>query len=113
MASTCSATRPMLSRSPRSPTIACRNTRHSLCTACLSDEGELHFGARDYDPSVGRWVSKDPIRFDGGQANLYVYVENDPVNASDPAGTGPLEIAKCIADGYSIARRNGVVCPVR
>jgi hypothetical protein len=35
---------------------------------------------------VGRWISKDPIRFDGGQANLYVYVGNDPVNRKDPLG---------------------------
>ena len=67
------------------------------------DTGLVRFGARDYDPVVGRWISKDPILFDGGQANLYVYVNNDPVNASDPAGTGPLEIAKCVADGYSIS----------
>lgn len=44
------------------------------------------FGARDYDASIGRWVSKDPILFGGGQANLYTYVENDPVNATDPSG---------------------------
>jgi uncharacterized protein RhaS with RHS repeats len=31
-------------------------------------------------------VSKDPILFDGGQANLYGYVDNDPVNFSDPSG---------------------------
>lgn len=43
-------------------------------------------GARDYDPMVGRWVSKDPIRFGGGQANIYVYVNNDPVNRRDPLG---------------------------
>lgn len=35
---------------------------------------------------VGRWVSKDPIRFRGRQANLYVYVGNDPVNRRDPSG---------------------------
>ena len=54
----------------------------------LSDAqtGLVRFGARDYDPSVGRWTSKDPILFDGGQANLYVYVNNDPVNLTDPEG---------------------------
>jgi hypothetical protein len=31
-------------------------------------------------------VSKDPILFGGHQANLYVYVRNDPVNLTDPSG---------------------------
>jgi len=46
----------------------------------------VRFGARDYDPTVSRWVSKDPIRFKGGQANIYVYVNNDPVDLVDPTG---------------------------
>ena len=46
----------------------------------------LRFGARDYDPTTGRWTSKDPIRFNGGDTNLYGYVLNDPVNFFDPAG---------------------------
>jgi RHS repeat-associated protein len=50
------------------------------------DTGLVRFGARDYDPQLGRWVSKDPIRFDGGQTNLYVYVNNDPINALDING---------------------------
>ena len=44
-----------------------------------------HKGARDYDPAVGRWTSKDPIRFAGG-TNLYVYCEGDPVNCIDTNG---------------------------
>ena len=40
----------------------------------------VRFGARDYDPEIGRWTSRDPIGFAGGQANLFVYVGNDPVN---------------------------------
>ena len=48
--------------------------------------GLTRFGARDYDPHIGRWTSKDPIRFDGGQDNLYVYVGSDPVNDRDPLG---------------------------
>ncbi len=44
------------------------------------------FGDRDYDSSVGRWVSKDPILFDGQQANLYVYVGNDPIQNIDDDG---------------------------
>jgi RHS repeat-associated protein len=52
-----------------------------------ADTGLARFGARDYDPVVGRWISKDPIRFGGGQANLYTYGNNDPVNKKDPSGT--------------------------
>lgn len=51
-----------------------------------ADTKLTRFGARDYDASIGRWVSKDPILFGGGQANLYVYAANDPVNRADPSG---------------------------
>lgn len=44
------------------------------------------FGARDYNPLVGRWTAKDPIRFGGGDTDLYGYVLNDPVNSLDPSG---------------------------
>lgn len=47
--------------------------------------GLLRFGARDYDPSIGRWLNKDPIRFASG-SNFYVYVKNDPINFVDPSG---------------------------
>ncbi len=51
----------------------------------------VRFGARDYDPEVGRWTSKDPILFSGRQTNLYGYVFNDPINLIDPNGMcGPL-----------------------
>ncbi|HEV2815303.1 MAG TPA: RHS repeat-associated core domain-containing protein, partial [Solirubrobacteraceae bacterium] len=46
----------------------------------------VHFGARDYDPATGRWISKDPILFSGGDTNLYAYVFQDPVNLVDPSG---------------------------
>ena len=45
------------------------------------------FGARDYDAQTGRWTAKDPIRFAGGDTNLYGYTFNDPVNFVDPDGT--------------------------
>jgi len=51
-----------------------------------AETGLVRFGARDYDPVVGRWTAKDPIRWEGEQGNLYVYVESDPVNRIDPTG---------------------------
>jgi RHS repeat-associated protein len=51
-----------------------------------SQTGLVRFGARDYDPETGRWTAKDPIRFKGGDTNLYGYVLNDPVNFVDPWG---------------------------
>ena len=46
----------------------------------------VRFGARDYDAQTGRWSAKDPIRFGGGDTNLYGYVLTDPVNRVDPLG---------------------------
>ena len=51
------------------------------------DEAELYFyRARYYDPSVGRFISKDPIGFAGGDVNVYAYVRNDSINWIDPSG---------------------------
>jgi RHS repeat-associated protein len=49
----------------------------------------VRFGARDYDPSTGRWTTKDPILFAGGDTNLYGYVLDDPVNLTDATGLDP------------------------
>jgi len=50
------------------------------------DTNLVRFGARDYDAWTGRWTAKDPIRFGGGDTNLYGYVVDDPVNVTDPSG---------------------------
>jgi RHS repeat-associated protein len=50
------------------------------------DTGLMRFGTRDYDASVGRWTSKDPVRFGGGQLNFYTYAGNEPVNQIDSNG---------------------------
>jgi RHS repeat-associated protein len=47
--------------------------------------GLVRFGARDYDPELGRWTATDPILFAGG-LNHYAYVGNDPVGYVDPSG---------------------------
>ncbi len=49
------------------------------------ETGLYYYRARYYDPKVGRFISEDPIQFDGG-GNFYSYVSNDPVNLIDPLG---------------------------
>jgi RHS repeat-associated protein len=41
---------------------------------------------RWYDAETGRWLSQDPIAFEGGDSNLYRYVANSPILSADPSG---------------------------
>lgn len=47
--------------------------------------GFYYYRTRWYDAQAGRFLSEDPIGFEGG-VNLYAYVENSPVNFTDPFG---------------------------
>jgi RHS repeat-associated protein len=50
--------------------------------------------ARYYDPSVGRFLTRDtyPVNYnDPVDLNRYVYVANDPINAIDPSGHSIVE----------------------
>jgi len=42
--------------------------------------------ARYYDPRTGSWTSQDPLGFAAEEENLYRYVANDPIDATDPSG---------------------------
>jgi RHS repeat-associated protein len=47
--------------------------------------GIIQMGARPFNPSLGRFLSVDPI--EGGCSNDYTYVHGDPINSTDLAGT--------------------------
>lgn len=60
----------------------------------VMDEGNglFYMRARYYDPEAGRFISKDPIGFAGGDLNLYAYVQNNPINYIDPLGLWYIDI---------------------
>ena len=57
--------------------------------------GLYYYRARYYSPSLQRFISEDPIDFEGGDTNLYAYVSNSPCNFTDPSGNAL--VAGCIA----------------
>ncbi|MFI6617766.1 ricin-type beta-trefoil lectin domain protein [Streptomyces sp. NPDC050528] len=63
---------------------------HTYLGAGIDDTATAltHLGAREYDPSTGRFISADPVidMSDPLQANGYAYSHNNPVTHSDPTG---------------------------
>jgi RHS repeat-associated protein len=71
----------------------------------------IYMNARYYDPKNARFISQDPITFEGGFDNLYTYVGNNGPNATDPNGqlwffvAGAIMTAAAVAVG-SVAQNN-------
>ncbi|WP_442810528.1 polymorphic toxin-type HINT domain-containing protein [Streptomyces sp. Wh19] len=66
--------------------------------------GLTHIGAREYDPSVGQFISVDPV-LDPAQhqsLNGYAYGNNNPVTSADPTGMWIDD-----GTGHSEPRRDG------
>jgi RHS repeat-associated protein len=62
------------------------NNPFRFSTKYQDDEtGLVYYGYRYYSPSMGRWISRDPIEEEGG-LNLYGFVGNDGINCFDPYG---------------------------
>jgi RHS repeat-associated protein len=51
-----------------------------------------YYRARYYDPTLGAFITPDPIGFLGGDMNLHRYVGNDPVNFVDYSGFEGLSV---------------------
>ena len=60
------------------------------------ESGLYYYRARYYDPELGRFISEDPIGFDGG-VNFYAYVRNNPLIYNDPTGNDAGATAAVIA----------------
>jgi RHS repeat-associated protein len=50
------------------------------------EANSLDYGARIYDPRVGRWMSTDPLESKYPSMSAYNYVANTPIMAIDPDG---------------------------
>ena len=68
--------------------------------------GLVQIGVRFYDPETGRWISRDPILFDGGSSNLYTYAASDPVNLADHTGALFATIVSVVMSDYIDATQN-------
>ncbi|MFH1382345.1 MAG: RHS repeat-associated core domain-containing protein, partial [Chloroflexota bacterium] len=73
----------------------CRNSQGDLGTdklftgQRLDDTGLYYYGARYYDPTIGRFISPDTVvqNFANPQSlNRYSYVFNNPLKYTDPSG---------------------------
>ncbi|CDZ81072.1 Cell wall-associated polypeptide CWBP200 [Candidatus Rubidus massiliensis] len=65
--------------------IASINPWHYSSKRIDPETGFIYFGARYYDPSLGRWITKDPLGYADGP-NLYAYVHSRPVGSVDLHG---------------------------
>lgn len=58
----------------------------------------VHMNGRVYDPSIGRFITADPLVSDpvnGQNYNRYSYVLNNPTNLTDPSGFAQATTADC------------------
>ncbi len=62
--------------------------------------GIVHMGLRPYDPASGRFMARDPLGLGGGQANLFSYSGDEPIQHSDPIGLGSTALGLC--DGFCV-----------
>ena len=63
-----------------------------------NETGLMYYRARYFDPAVGTFVSEDPLGFEAGDANVYRYVFNSPINHTDPSGLRRRPSSKAIRE---------------
>ncbi|MEU2549914.1 polymorphic toxin-type HINT domain-containing protein [Streptomyces roseolus] len=78
---------------PRGPKPANWPNKRTYLGVGIDDtlSGLTHIGAREYDPTTGRFLSADPLIdiTDPLQMNGYTYANGSPITKSDPTGLRP------------------------
>ena len=81
-----------------------------------TESGTYHYRARNYHPYLGRFLQRDPLG-EAASPNLYAYVFDNPVNATDPSGMityggwagailqGLAQVRERSFDGWSLQQR--------
>ena len=72
----------------RSETGTSDNTRKFTGKEFDADSNLYYYGARYYDPYIGRFTQRDPI---GDGVNWYTYTYNNPLKYTDPNGLQPVQ----------------------
>jgi RHS repeat-associated protein len=85
------------------------------------ETGIYYYRARYFDPSAGRFISEDSVRFGEGP-NFYRYVQNNPLRWIDPSGNGvkgrtcwsvtPNGLAQVPCSGECLQTSTGYSCSV-
>lgn len=70
-----------------------------------AETGFYNYGYRIYQPSTGRWLSKDSIEEQGG-LNLYGFLSNSPLTGVDLLGM--YHVGKAIDDGANTVVTDGL-----
>ncbi|HSZ31648.1 MAG TPA: RHS repeat-associated core domain-containing protein, partial [Pseudonocardiaceae bacterium] len=73
---------------PRGPAVTWIDNHAYLNKVTDANTGLTVIGAREYDPTTGRFISLDPILETGSpqQLNGYTYAADNPVTQTDPSG---------------------------
>jgi RHS repeat-associated protein len=72
-----------------------------------SETGLYHVRRRYYHPTLGRWLSRDPIGYVDGMS-LHEYTTSWPVSATDALGTSKHGLKYDCMDSYAISRGHDI-----
>jgi RHS repeat-associated protein len=88
------------------------NSRPGYTGHVMDATGLTYMQQRYYDPSIGRFLSVDPVTADGnsgGNFNRYWYGNNNPYRFTDPDGRLGCEVCRNIVSQVKAAATNYVV----